>query len=119
MLRLRIAPYILFVVSLAGCYGWRVEATPAATFVAETKPERVQVLRTDRTKVELFGPAVAADSLKGFPTELAIRPITVPLSEIKSVATRHFSIKKTLGVGLIIVAGVFAYDQLMKLNQPQ
>jgi hypothetical protein len=116
MLRLRIAPYILLVVSLAGCYGWRVEATPAATYVAETKPERVQVIRTDRTKVELFNPVVAGDSLKGLPTELAIRPITVPLSEVNSVATRHFSIKKTLGLGLIVVAAVFAYDQLMKLN---
>jgi hypothetical protein len=119
MPRLRIAPYVLLALSLAGCYGWRVESTPAATYVAETKPERVQVIRTDRTKVELFNPAVAGDSLKGLPTELAIRPITVPLSEVKSVSTRHFSIKKTIGLAGLIVAGAFVYDQLMSLNQGQ
>jgi hypothetical protein len=117
MPRFRIATSLLLATSLSGCYGWRVESTPPAKFVAETKPERIQVIRTDRTKIELYNPAVMGDSLKGFPTELAIRPTTVPLSEVGAVATRQFSAKKTLGLAGLIVAGALIYDALMSLNQ--
>lgn len=117
MPQFRMVASLLLIASLAGCYGWRVEPTPPAKFVAETKPERVQIIRTDRTKIELFNPAVMGDSIKGFPTELAIRPTTVPLSEAGAVATRHFSVKKTVGLAGLIVAGALVYDALMSLNQ--
>lgn len=115
-MRLSSAAPLLVLLGLAGCYGYRVETTPPAEFVTAARPERIEVTRTDRTKVELFNPVVAGDSLRGLPTEKAIRPINVPLSEVVSVGTRHFSVKKTGLFALVVVAGLAVYEGLMSLN---
>ena len=67
--------------------------------------------------MELYTPSVVGDSLKGLPTELAIRPVTIPLSEVASVATRHFSVGRSFLLVGVVVAGAFVYDWLMSLNQ--
>lgn len=112
----RLAPLVL-VALMTACQGWRVETVPPAEYVAQERPDRIQVTRTDRTKVVLYTPSIVGDSLRGFPTEKAINPITVPLDETATVSTRHFSMKKTVGLVLVVGAGLIIYDQLMKLNQ--
>jgi hypothetical protein len=103
---------------LPGCKTWRVQAGPTpAEFVQTEHPERIQVRRTDNTTLELHNPSVAGDSLKGFPTELAIRPVTVPLSEVKNVATKHFSLGRTFLMLGAVVGGALFYDWLMSLNE--
>ena len=116
-MRFRRLATIALAVLMTGCQGWRLESVPPAEFVARERPERIQVTRTDRTKVELFTPSVVGDSLKGFPSEKAINPIAVPLDETATVSTRHFSMKKTVGLVFVVAAGLIIYDQLMKLNQ--
>ena len=111
----RLVPLFLAAL-ITGCQGWRVETVPPAEYVARERPDRIQVTRTDRTKVELFTPSVVGDSLKGFPSAKAINPITVPLDETATVSTRHFSMKKTVGLVLVVGAGLIIYDQLMALN---
>lgn len=115
-MRFRPVALLLATVALAGCYGYRVETTPPAEFVAAARPDRIELTRTDRTKVELFNPAVVGDSIRGLPTEKAIRPIMVPLSEVVTVGTRQFSWKKTLGFAGIVVASLALYELLMSLN---
>lgn len=109
---------LVLVLPLSGCKSWRVEtgATPAE-FVAKEHPERIQVRRGDKTTLELYTPSVVGDSLKGLPTELAIRPVTIPLSEIASVATRHFSVGRSALLVVAVVGGALIYDWLMSLNQ--
>lgn len=109
---------LVLALPLSGCKSWRVEtgATPAE-FVAKEHPERIQVRRSDKTTLELYSPSVVGDSLKGLPTELAIRPITVPLSEVTAVATRHFSLARSGLLVLAVVGGALVYDWLMSLNQ--
>lgn len=120
-MRLRpcLSPVLLAVVLLLpGCKTWQVQAGPTPSeFVQTEHPERIQVRRTDNTTLELYNPTVAGDSIKGFPTELAIRPVTVPLAEIKSVATRHFSIGRTFLFVGAVAGGLFIYDWLMSLNE--
>jgi hypothetical protein len=116
-MRLRPAAPLLALLTLAGCYGYRVETTPAAEYVVAARPDRIELTRTDRTKVEVFNPAVVGDSIRGLPTEKAIRPIMVPLSEVVSVGTRQFSWKKTLGFAGIVVASLALYQLLMGLNE--
>ena len=109
---------LVLALPLSGCKSWRVEtAVSPAEFVAKEHPERIQVRRTDKTTLELFNPSVVGDSLKGLPTELAIRPVTVPLSDVTSVATRHFSLGKSALLVLAVVGGALVYDWLMSLNQ--
>jgi len=103
---------------LSGCKSWRVETGAApAEFVAREHPERIQIRKGDKTTLELYNPSVVGDSLKGLPTELAIRPVTVPLTEIATVATRHFSLGRSFLLVGGIVAGALVYDWLMSLNQ--
>ncbi len=103
---------------LAGCKTWRVEtgATPAE-FVERERPDRIQVRRTDDTTLELFNASIVGDSIRGLPTELAIRPIMMPLTQVSAVATRHFSLGRTLLVTFAVAGGAFLYDQLMSLNE--
>lgn len=112
----RLVPVVL-AMFMVGCQGWRVEPLPPARYVAEERPERVLVTRTDRTRIELFTPTVVGDSLRGFPSSKAINPVVVPLDEAATVSTRHFSLAKTAGLVLVVGAGLIIYDQLMKLNQ--
>lgn len=109
---------LVLALPLSGCKTWQVQtgATPAE-FVAQEHPERIQIIRTDKSKLELFSPTVVGDSLKGLPTELAIRPVIVPLADIATVATRHFSLGRSALLVVAVVGGAFIYDWLMSLNQ--
>jgi hypothetical protein len=107
----------LWVLAL-GCRSWHVETgVSPETLVRRDSPERIQVVRTDSSRTELWNPVVAADSIRGLPTELAVRAISIPLSEIRSVSTRRFSLGKTVLLVLAIGGGAFVYDLLMSVNQ--
>ena len=111
---------VFMVAGLAGCKGWRVEQVPPAQLVQEHRPEVVRLTRgsdSAQVKVLMYSPTVAGDSLKGFPTELAIQPFTVALSEVTQIATQHFSATKTILLVLGIGAGAVLYDLLQSLNQ--
>jgi hypothetical protein len=108
---------LLFLATLSGCQGWRVQTTPPAEYIRTARPERIQLIRTDNTKAELFAPQLVGDSVRGFPTEKAIRPLTIPMEEVEKVAIRKFSLGKTALLVLSVGAGLFLYDQLMALNQ--
>ena len=109
---------LVLALPLSGCKSWRVQtAVSPAEFVAKEHPERIQVVRLDKSKLELFNPTVVGDSLKGLPTELAIRPVIIPLGDISTVATRHFSIGRSALLVLAVVGGAFLYDWLMSLNE--
>ncbi len=109
---------LVLALPLSGCKTWQVQAgaTPAE-FVAREHPDRVQITRADKTKLELFNPSVVGDSLKGHPTELAIRPVVIPLADITTLATRHFSLGKSGLLVLAVVGGALLYNWLMSLNQ--
>jgi len=109
---------LVLALPLSGCKSWRVETgVSPAEYVSKEHPERIQVRKNDKTTLELFNPSVVGDSLKGLPTELAIRPVTLPLTEVASVATRHFSMGKSALLVIGVVGGALLYDWLMSLNQ--
>jgi hypothetical protein len=108
---------LLLVATLPGCQGWKVQTVAPAEYIQKERPDRVQLIRTDETKAELYSPQLVGDSIRGLPTEKAIRPITIPLEEVNRVAIRKFSLGRTALLALAIVGGAVLYDQLMKLNE--
>lgn len=108
---------LLVIATLSGCQGWQVQNVAPAEYIQREQPDRVQLIRTDETKAELFSPQLLGDSVRGLPTEKAIRPITIPLEEVSKIAIRKFSLGKTALMVLAVVGGAILYDQLMKLNE--
>lgn len=116
--RLVIAVTILAMLGVGGCRSWRVsEVTPRQLIQGQT-PSQVRVATTtDSTKLVLFQPTIIGDSLRGLPTELAVRPRMIALAQITEIATKHFNPGKTLLTVAAIATAVVAYDLLMSLNQ--
>lgn len=103
---------------LTGCKTWQVQTgvTPEQ-YVRQERPEQVRVRRTDNTTLVLYNPVISNDSLRGAPTELAIRPVSVPLSEVTTVSVRRFSLSRTVLTVLGVAGGLIVYDLLMSLNE--
>ena len=115
MRSLQLGAFLLL--ALTGCQSWRVQPVTPVDYVRTTRPDRIQVIRTDETTVEMHAPVVVGDSLRGLRTAKAIRPFTIPLEEVDRVAIRKFSLGRTALMILSIGGGLFIYDQLMALNQ--
>ncbi len=117
-LRLVIAVTMLAVLSVGGCRSWRVSEVTPQQLIQGQAPGQVRVATTtDSTKVVLYQPTIIGDSLRGLPTELAIRPRMIALAQITEIATKHFNPGKSFLAVAAIAAGVVAYDLLMGLNQ--
>ncbi|MGE0555744.1 MAG: hypothetical protein AB7R55_20115 [Gemmatimonadales bacterium] len=101
----------------SGCVAWRVQTAPPAEVVADPKVEVVKVTQTNQTELLVYQPRVANDTLTGLPTELAIQKVSIPVSDITSVATRYRHIGKTLLAALAIGGGLLVYTLLQGLNQ--
>lgn len=113
----RALPILLLLLGMA-CRSWQVDTgVSPADFVRDQSPERIRVVRTDNTSTELWNPVVDGDSLRGHPTELAVRPVAIPLENVSTVATRRFSLGKTALMVLAIGGGLVVYDLLMSLNE--
>ncbi len=100
----------------AACTSYRVESAPAPMVVAEKRPKSVLLtLRSDR-EVELFGPVVVGDSLRGHDTAESVLRRTVALADIQTIRTRRFNPVKTFLMVAGVAAGVLLYDLLMSVN---
>ena len=109
---------LLSLFSLGACRAWHVESTPAPEVIRASHPSVIRVTRvSDSSEVVLYTPSIQGDSLRGLPTELAVRPMSVPLDDIGQVATKQFSWGKTLLLGLAIVGGLVLYELLQSLNE--
>ena len=84
------------------CTSWRARPpTPDAFLASDSLVVRVTL--TDSTQLDLEGAHIAQDSLRGMDTQSQL-PVTVPLSDVELIQTRHLDAAKTvtlvLGVGL-------------------
>jgi hypothetical protein len=100
-----------------GCVGWRVEKVSPREVLRGGDVTAVRILKPDNTRIEMWGPTLVGDSITGHPTERAIARLTVPLSAVQAIETRHTSVGKTLLAALGIGAGVVVYGLIQSLNQ--
>jgi hypothetical protein len=107
----------MMILAGSGCVGWRTETVPPRELLQGGEVNAVRIQKPDRTRVEMWNPAIVGDSITGHPTERAIARFTIPLSAVQTIETRHTSIGKTLLAALGIGAGVVAYALIQSLNQ--
>ena len=101
----------------ASCAGWRVQQVPPRELLKDKSIEAVRVTRADKSKVEIYNPAIQGDSIIGHPTNRAIARLVMPISQVETIATRYKSVPKTMLAGLAILGAVGAYALLQSLNQ--
>ena len=104
------------VLGIGACNTWHVETAPLAQVLEEQQPEVIRVTRGDDQRVPVYNPTVDGTNLRGLPTEQAITPISIPLRDIQSVATRRFSLGKTFLVVLAAAGGAVLFDLLNTSN---
>jgi hypothetical protein len=108
---------MVLVVSASGCVGWKtVSVPPQELLQSGHNVHAVRVTRQNKMQVELFDPVLVGDSIRGTPTERAIQRITVPLTDVRQIQSRHTSMGKTMLMILAVGGGVAIYGLLQELN---
>lgn len=106
----------MVITTLAGCTSYRIETAPVAQVVAEREPRSVLLTLSSEREVELFGPVVSDDSLRGHPRAEAVQRVSYALADIRSIKTKRFNLGKSLLYVAIAAGGVAVYELLMSLN---
>lgn len=100
-----------------GCTSYRVDTQPVPLVLAERAPKSVLLTLRSNREVELFGPVVIGDSLRGHETAESVQRRTVALADIQTIRTRRFNLGKTLLFAAGIAGGVVLYELMMSLNE--
>lgn len=100
---------ILGLTSLNGCMAWRPQEGGAAAAIERNHPKWARVMRQDSSRVHIYRPTVANDSLVGQSNRG--RPIAIPLQEVASFSVRKFDwvpflTLVVLTAGFVVLAGV-------------
>lgn len=100
----RRAAAVLFLTSLSGCASWAVQSGPPQDILTAQPNQVVQVTKTDGSRQALIAPYVDGDAIVGFqkvaePVEGAVLhqrqyrtrfdTLTIPLSQVRSIAVRR------------------------------
>jgi hypothetical protein len=100
--------------SAAACTSWKTQSAAPADVMREETSDRVRITRSDGSMIELIHPVLSGDSLSGrwANTKDTSSRVSIPISDVRSVAVRRVSAGKTAlliaGVGLTAVAVVGA-----------
>ena len=110
---------LLLLAYLPACTSWHVGTPTPAQFVETQHPKMVRVTRSDGTKMELRTPMVQGDSLLGTAGEDTTRQVSLPLSDVRSVAVQRVSAWKTTLVVLGGVIGVLVVATIVECSDPE
>lgn len=115
--RLRLAPLAVSLLFAGqGCTTYQVASAPPAQVIAVEQPSRVLLTLRSNREVELFGPVVLDDSIRGHPRAESVQRQTIALTDIATIQTRRFNLGKSLLVTLGVAGGLAVYEILMSLN---
>lgn len=87
-------------IQVLGCSSWRVQGPTPEAAIRSRQPSIVRLTRTDRTRLIVHHPTVKGDSLVGalFASPDTAAAVSLPLSEVQSVAVRRFDVLKSVGL---------------------
>jgi hypothetical protein len=109
-------------VQLGGCatpkHGWEVQEAAPESVLAEQSPDRVRVTKTDGTRLQIWEPQIAGDSLAGLtlPDDAVwiagkprpqMVPVSLPLQEIRRIevpAVTGGQVALGLALGVLMAA---------------
>ena len=99
-----------FALWLTACHTWRpVQLAPTPGF---QEKERVRVVRSNGSRIELASPSIVDDSLVGQGRRPDTR-VAIPMTEVRRVETRRLSTMRTVllvgGVAVAVYLAVGAY----------
>ena len=103
----RIVIPLLLTCFLSGCYKWSVQP---ASVISDEQPERVRVMLSDGSWVELRSPEVRGDSIVGSTKGTSADTLAAyALRDVAAVEVRHPDVLKATGVviGLGLTLGFF------------
>ena len=96
---------VLAIGMLSGCQGWRIDERPVPSVVQNSEGGKVAVTMNNLDWVVLHNPAIENDSIVGTRTRETIfgRDRTaLPLNRVRSIETRQFSLRRTIGLAVAI-----------------
>jgi hypothetical protein len=96
---------------LNACTSWQAEQVAPATYIESQHPGQVRLTLLDSTRLELEGPVVEGDSIRGRePGQGADSPgmRAVAQGEVRSLEVRHPDSGKSVLLGVGVVAGAAA-----------
>ena len=99
---IRVIAFAAIVPSLSACQAWKVDHRPIETIV-QTQPGTVAVTMKDLRWVVLKGPAIQGDSVVGTRVTgntYGQRRTALAVSGVRTVQRRHFSLIRTIGLGV-------------------
>ena len=112
---MRFAPRIsrfaagVVVVLLAGaCQAWKSDQRPVPEVVQEHRDGKVALSTHNVGKIVVSNPTIEGESIVGTRSAasgVANSRTAIPVSEVRSVETRQFSVMRTVGLGIAIVLG--------------
>jgi hypothetical protein len=86
---------------LTACTSWQVQRLSPQQVLTTEQPTAMEVMRSDSTRVVLTQPEVSGDSLVGLTKD---GRLSIPLTDIASVALRKWAPVKTVGMMLGVAA---------------
>ena len=113
------AATLLIILSGTACHEWRTEDVAPKIVLSTRQPANVRVTRIDGSQLllehavlqgdTLSGDTLSGDTLSGVgPRGSELRHVTIPLTDVRQIATRVPSAGRTLGLGLGVAAGLAA-----------
>ena len=95
--------WLVVVLCLSACYSWRpTPITPAHEF---GRGDQVRIAQANGRRIVLLEPRMAADTVVGH-TDGSMRRVAVPLADVRSTETLHFSARRT-GIALLATVAIF------------
>jgi hypothetical protein len=92
---------------VAGCQvsHWRTMAlTPEA--VTGQRPHEVRVTRTDGSRVTLFDPELAGDTLRGLTNPTSqLSVVRIAVRDVRTMETRHVKVGASTGLSVLAILG--------------
>ena len=89
---------LLLLIALAGCARWQPQGLTPRAVIEREKPNRVRVIRTDSSYMEMRSPVVQRDSIRGLTRN---GEAAVSLSDIS-----YLSLKGGNGAGVAAMVGI-------------
>ena len=107
----RVISALLLPAYLSSCTSWQVPPVSPEQAITEDQPSKVRVTLNDSTQLEMEQPRMVGDTLRGLVkggTDDSLVERDVLLADIATLKVAKGDAKKSVFLGLGILAGVFA-----------